>query len=441
MNGHVRERKTASSTTTTTTAAAISPSASAAYVSDAHHSRHRPKHGLAMEGLRIVAFTIYFMTCITSIHAAQFLGLPLLWYNKDWYKAWVALTKAYFGIHITTMTYWWSPTPVRVTGDSSVAGLLTQSQDGLVNVNFGERVLLMANHQLYTDWLYMWWAAYTNSPPMHGHIYIILKETLKWTPMVGPAMQLYGFIFMARKWASDQARLRDGLRRLNSQSSAVTPESANTTKADNTAAKLDPMWLLIFPEGTNLSANERAKSAAFCEKTGKKDMRYQVLPRPAGLHLLLQELKATVPYLYDCTIGYAPIPPGKFGAELYGLRTVYIQGNPPESVHMHWRRFATRDIPIESKEALQVWLEARWQEKDDLLDAFYREGRFPGDPAAIASASASAAPAGTEKNAPAIMTEVRPRMALEWVQMFMPVAAAAVVVRIGFQMVSRLTGR
>jgi 1-acyl-sn-glycerol-3-phosphate acyltransferase len=144
---------------------------------------------------------VYFITSITAIHIAQFLGLPLYLYNRSWYNAWVALTKQYFGIHITTMTYWWSPTVVRISGDKSVAGLLRQNKDGLVQLNFGERGLFIANHQLYTDWLYLWWAAYTNNPPMHGHIYIILKETLKWTPIVGPAMQLYRFIFMTRSWA------------------------------------------------------------------------------------------------------------------------------------------------------------------------------------------------------------------------------------------------
>lgn len=159
------------------------------------------KHGLAMEGVRIVAFSVYFITSITAIHIAQFLGLPLYAYNRSWYNAWVALTKQYFGVHITTMTYWWSPTVVRISGDKSVAGLIRQNEDGLVSLNFGERGLFIANHQLYTDWLYLWWAAYTNNPPMHGHIYIILKETLKWVPIVGPAMQLYGFIFMTRSWA------------------------------------------------------------------------------------------------------------------------------------------------------------------------------------------------------------------------------------------------
>ena len=60
--------------------------------------------------------------------------------------------------------------------------------------------------QLYSDWLYLWWIAYTAR--MHGYIYIILKESLKYIPLMGIGMQFYGFIFMARKWEQDEERLR-----------------------------------------------------------------------------------------------------------------------------------------------------------------------------------------------------------------------------------------
>lgn len=419
MNGQLRERKAFASKQPDT---AVFPS-----TQTSDHPLGAPKHGVPMQALRIVAFTIYFMVCATSIHGAQLLGLPLYWYNKDWYYAYMALTKQYFGIHITTMTYWWSPTVVRVSGDKSVAGLLRQNQAGLLSMDFGERVLYMANHQLYTDWLYMWWAAYTNSPPMHGHIYIILKETLKWTPLIGPAMQLYGFIFMARTWASDQSRLRKGVQSLNSRHSGPMAGQAGSRQ-------LDPMWLLIFPEGTNLSANERRKSQEFCIKSGKTDNRHCLLPRPSGMQLLLQELRDTVPYLYDCTIAYEPIPPGRYGSEIYGLRSVYFQGRPPSSVNMHWRRFKVADIPIDDKASMHEWLDARWREKDDLLDAFQKTGRFPADKSAV---HIEGGPDDDLKTA-YITTEVRPRATGEFLQMFAPVAAAGVVGRILFQVLWRV---
>lgn len=67
---------------------------------------------------------------------------------------------------------------------------------------------------------------------------------------------------------------------------------------------LDPMWLLLFPEGTNISTNGRAKSKAWAEKSGQKDLQHCLLPRSTGLHFCLDELKDTVEWVYDCTLTY-----------------------------------------------------------------------------------------------------------------------------------------
>lgn len=70
----------------------------------------------------------------------------------------------------------------------------------------------------------------------------------------------------------------------------------------------DPMWLLIFPEGTNLSATTREKSKSWANKNGLQDMKHQLLPRSTGLRFCLQELSGTTEWLYDCTIAYEGVP-------------------------------------------------------------------------------------------------------------------------------------
>lgn len=133
---------------------------------------------------------------------------------------------------------------------------------------------------------------------MHGHIYIILKESLKYYPVIGPGMLFYGFIFLARNWTKDKPRFQYHLQKLNSQHSG--PLSGSQL--------LDPMWLMIFPEGTNLSKNGRASSNKWAQKMGLRDMQHQLLPRSTGLQFCLQELRKTVEWIYDCTIAYEGIP-------------------------------------------------------------------------------------------------------------------------------------
>ncbi|EME43661.1 hypothetical protein DOTSEDRAFT_72876 [Dothistroma septosporum NZE10] len=394
---------------------------------DEAHPLGAPKHGGGMQALRIVAFGLYFTISCLFMHGAQLLGIPLYWINRDWFYAWMAMTKQFFGIFITTMTNWWSPTVVRVSGDKSVAGLLKQDASGMVSLEFGDRAVLMANHQLYTDWLYLWWSAYTNTLPMHGHLYIILKDSLKWVPLIGPAMQLFGFIFMSRKWANDQERMRYRLQKLNSRHSG--PMSGQSGKA-----QLDPMWLMIFPEGTNLSRNTREQSAKYAAKAGLQDMKHQILPRSTGLQFCLQELRDTVEYLYDCTIAYEGIPQGSYGSELFTLRSVYFQGRPPKSVNMHWRRYRIKDLPLNDHDKMYDWVMARWREKDELMDAFIKTGKFPADKSAV---EIEGGPTDSFKT-PYINTEVQPRSPTEFLQMFMPVAAAAVVGRVLVQIMDRI---
>ncbi len=260
------------------------------------HPAGQVKHGGFVQILRMLLFADWSIYCIVCIHVTQIIGSPLYFFNKDYYYAYMALTKQSFGLLITTLTQRFSPTLIHVSGDASMRGQLKQTSDGRLETTFPERLIMIANHQLYTDWLYLWWTAYTAG--MHGHIYIILKEALKYVPVMGPGMMFYGFIFMARKWQTDMPRLRHRLETLKGRHSG--PLSGSQT--------LDPMWLLIFPEGTNLSANTRKGSKAWAAKQAIPDMQHQLLPRSTGLYFCLQQLRGSVDWLYDCTVAYEGVP-------------------------------------------------------------------------------------------------------------------------------------
>ena len=260
------------------------------------HPGGQVKYGLFMQGVRLLLLVFWWTLCTFTIHATQLLGTPLYFVNKDYFYAWMALTKQQYGVFVATLTAWFSPTPVWISSDKSVEGQLKLSSSGALVTEFPERMVLIANHQLYTDWLYLWWIGYTSR--MHGHIFIMLKESLKFVPIVGPAMMLWSFIFMSRKWATDQERMHYRLQKLASRHKGPMSGSQD----------LDPMWLLIFPEGTNVSANTRKGSSKWAEKQGVPDMRWQVMPRSTGLRFVLSELKGTIDWVYDCTTGYEGIP-------------------------------------------------------------------------------------------------------------------------------------
>jgi hypothetical protein len=298
-----------------------------------------------------------------------------------------------------------------------MVGQMTKKKDGSLQCNFSDRMVLMANHQLYTDWLYLWWIAYTNS--MHGFIYIILKESLRNIPIIGWSAQFYNFIFLARNWEEDQRTFKKHLGKLNKPN--------------------DPMWLIIFPEGTNLSATTREKSKKWAEKNNLQDMKHQLLPRSTGLRFCLNELKDTTKWLYDCTIAYEGVPPGQFGQDIFTLRSTFFEGRPPKSVNMHWRRFHIDDIPIQNTKAFEVWLRNRWREKDYMLEYFNRNNRFPAedfwkDHLDMDSASSHGGKSirSVPKPAVQIETEVKSGNWNEFVKIFAPITSVMMALTVAY---------
>ena len=83
-----------------------------------------------------------------SIVATQLFGVPLYWISQDYYHAYMALTKQSFGILVTTMAQWGSPTVVRISGDESVSRQMRQKADGRVEFSFPDRLVMIANHQV-----------------------------------------------------------------------------------------------------------------------------------------------------------------------------------------------------------------------------------------------------------------------------------------------------
>lgn len=76
------------------------------------------------------------------------MGVPLYFINKNYYYAWVAMTKQYFGLLANNIAQWFCPTTVRISGDSSVRQQLKQTKDGRLESDFPERMVLMVNHQV-----------------------------------------------------------------------------------------------------------------------------------------------------------------------------------------------------------------------------------------------------------------------------------------------------
>jgi lysocardiolipin and lysophospholipid acyltransferase len=134
--------------------------------SPTQHPAGEDKHGPLSQALRAFLFAVYFngsilalvlhsvtfsAFCILtglSIAVTQFIGAPLYFYSKDYFYAWMAMSKQHFGIVTTTMTYWWAPVKMRISGDESVRGQMRKTEDGRIELDFPERMVFVSNHQV-----------------------------------------------------------------------------------------------------------------------------------------------------------------------------------------------------------------------------------------------------------------------------------------------------
>jgi len=251
------------------------------------------------------------------------------------HEAGVRWTKGCAGKLFVLMCQWFSPTRMVVTfeGDNLKEEDIVVREPGgrVVKLNLPEKLVLIANHQIYADWWYLWCLTYKSGT--HKDVLIVLKNTLKWIPVIGWAMQFFHFIFLARSWASDRLVLSEKLSRL----------------AARAQLRATPLALMIFPEGTLVSKDTRPVSKKYAEKTGIDDMQNTLLPRSTGLHYCLRSLSPQIPDLHmlDVTVAYEGIPPKGYGQSYYTLRSIFIDGIPPPRIHMHLRLYDVRkDVPL-----------------------------------------------------------------------------------------------
>ncbi|KAJ1977330.1 hypothetical protein H4R35_002347 [Dimargaris xerosporica] len=294
----------------------------------------------------------------------QFLFLPLWLIDKQLFRRWCHQTEHYFAQTLILVTQLLAPTDVVFTHDDSLESVVQVRGGGakqaavlpshLVELDLSPRAIVIANHQVYMDWIYLWFVAYYAR--CSGYVKIILKDSLRDIPIFGWGMQFFRFIFLKRNWAQDKQMF--------------------LTQISETAQAHSPFWLTLFPEGTTITAKTLAKSHEYAQTTELPLTRHVLLPRATGLYHVCQGLRQSADYVYDITMGLEGLTGDQFPQDVYTIPGMYLEGHYPRQVHIHVRRYPIADVPADL-EKFQRWILQRWQEKDWLMAYFYRHGEFP----------------------------------------------------------------
>ncbi|KAL0583646.1 hypothetical protein ABG067_006459 [Albugo candida] len=232
-------------------------------------------------------------------------------------------------------------------------------------------IIILCNHQIDSDWWFLFQMA--RSAQAAGNIKIVLKEQLKYVPIVGWGMRWFEFLFLRRRLDHDLKHIRGKHSILNALSN---PQALRLSDEF-------PFWLVFFPEGTTIHKEYVEKSKMFAEKQGRPKFEKVLLPRVAGLQVILDAVDAAEPDIYDMTIAFpsysGEIPTTAMGytrkhdTEIPSMKTLLARRSSRKPIWIHGQKFEYQHV----REDLQTFLDTRWKAKEELLKHFTKHQKFP----------------------------------------------------------------
>ncbi|KAI9482676.1 MAG: acyltransferase-domain-containing protein [Benjaminiella poitrasii] len=330
-----------------------------------------------METVRVVIngllCSLFLWGHTTCIVASQWLSMFIMPFSKRRYYAYHAHIMRQWSQNLFQVMRMFAPGELIISFDKSIVmndstdtmdddneeerleRLLTRDKTGQVTgISFPDKLIMIANHQIYADWIYIWFLAYLSKA--HGAIKIMLKHSLSQLPIYGTGMKFFEFIFLKRRLEHDKDNIINNLLKAKQRNR--------------------PLWLVLFPEGTVISDNTRQKSKDYAAKLNMDDFKFSLLPRTTGLLLCKETLGNSVEWLYDLTVAYPGIEPGQNPEDVMTMKRMFCEGNGPHKIHIYIRRYRLDSLPSDTEEFTK-WLLQLWSEKDKRLVYFNEHGKLP----------------------------------------------------------------
>lgn len=207
-----------------------------------------------------------------------------------------------------------------------------------------EHAYCVMNHTYEIDWLIGWMIC--DRIFMLGNCKAYAKKVTQYIPMLGWCWKFSEFVFLERSFEKDKENI---IRQVGELSDHP-----------------DPMWLLLFPEGTRFTKSKHQTSEEFAQQKNLQSLKYHLQPRTRGFTTSIQPMKGKVPAVYDILLAFNErdkVPP---------TITSLLLGKSV-TAHMYMRRIPLEDVP-DSEEAQSQLLRDMFQRKDRLKRSFCESG-------------------------------------------------------------------
>lgn len=144
----------------------------------------------------------------------------------------------------------------------------------------------------------------------------------------------------------------------------------------NVFLKKKRKYLVLFPEGGFLR-KRKAVSHEFAKKKDLPLLEHVTLPRTGALDVVMKILGPDsdqpecdkIERIVDMTVAYP-------GGRPLDLQSIVFGWREPCYTHVHYRSWNIKDVPRNPEELFQ-WMVRLYQEKEEMLDAYYKTGEFP----------------------------------------------------------------
>jgi len=282
----------------------------------------------------------FFMTFVLSgivINIVQLCLFILIgWWHRslfrklNYYLVWMIYSQLLF------LVDWWSNSEMRMYVDPKVLEEIGS-----------ENAVIVANHHYELDWLFGWMVADRHA--CLGNARVFVKKILKYVPVVGWAWNFSDVAFLERNLDKDSEIMKKSIEGLSDYP--------------------DPVWLLIFAEGTRMNPEKLEASRDFARSRNLPVLRHCLTPRTKGFSYVIKNMDSTkFPTIYDVTLAVHPRDggPATISSILLGRKTV---------AEAYIRKYNLADVPKDFEGSAKFLMDV-YKSKDELIDNYALTGKF-----------------------------------------------------------------
>ncbi|XP_077298137.1 1-acyl-sn-glycerol-3-phosphate acyltransferase gamma-like [Arctopsyche grandis] len=209
-----------------------------------------------------------------------------------------------------------------------------------------EHGFALVNHHYEIDWLMCW--KICDAIGNLGNCKSFMKKFIQYVPPMGWSAKCVDCIFLDRSYEKDKEIIFNEMQDI--------------------ATYADPVWVLLFAEGTRFSPQKHEVSQKYAEKNGLPILKHHLTPRTKGFITSLQGMKGNINAIYDVNIAFNE------SDKVAPTMTNLLSGKKV-ICHVHIRRIPIEDVP-ETEEGASKWLHDLYVEKDKMQESFSKTGDF-----------------------------------------------------------------